>query len=150
MRKKISSKLGLGLTLKGTIYSLWGSLVIALTQIACALLVLPLVLVPVVGFVPLFVVNAYFTGLGFFDVGVARNLLRMPHKRAMLSEHRWQVLGLGVSMQLLFMLPLVGLLMLPLGVTAGTMLYCDCDWAGVLKKRGLLFPPGFHPPQRER
>ncbi len=137
----------LALTIKGTLYSIWGSLVIGLTQVVCALLVLPLILVPVVGFVPLFVVNAYFTGLGFFDVGMARNLLGMRHKRAMLRERRWQVLGMGVGMQLLFMIPLAGLLMLPLGVTAGTMLYCDCDWVGVLKARGLPLPPGFYPPQ---
>lgn len=116
-------------------------------QILWTLLVLPLVFVPVVGFLPLFLVGAHFAGLGYFDTSMARNNLRNRHKQPVLRVHRWEILGLGVAMQLLFLIPFVGLLMLPVGVTAGTILYTRIDWERALREAGLEKPVGFVPPR---
>lgn len=134
------------LTLKATIFSIVDSLLIVLRQLGFTLLVAPLLLIPVIGFAPLFLVSAYFAGLGFVDTGMARNMLRNRHKRLLLRERRWQILGFGVAMQLLFLVPLMGMLLLPVGVTAGTMIYAGFDWAEALRKEDLQPPEGFIAP----
>lgn len=116
-------------------------------QILWTLLVLPLIFVPLVGFLPLFLVGAHFAGLGYFDTSMARNNLRNRHKAPVLRVHRWELLGFGVAMQLLFLIPFVGLLMLPVGVTAGTILYTRIDWERALREAGLERPTGFIPPR---
>jgi len=127
--------------------SFFDSLVIVLKQAAISLLVLPLLLVPVIGFLPLLLVTGYYTGLGFVDVAIARNHLRGNHKQAMIQDRRWEILGLGLTMELLFFIPFVGLLILPIGVTAGTLLYSRYDWPRGLASRGLQPPDGFTAPQ---
>jgi CysZ protein len=127
--------------------SLLDSLGIALLQIFFTLLTLPFLLIPVVGAAPMFLVNAYFAGRGFLEAGTARNFLRRRHVRCALRGRRRQILGLGVAMELLFLVPGVGLLMLPLGVTAGTFLYCRIDWESLLRENGLDRPEGFLAPR---
>lgn len=127
--------------------SLIDSLVIVIRQIAMTLLVLPLLLIPVVGFLPLLLVTAHYTGLGLVDVAMARNHLRPVHKRTMIRDRRWEIFGLGLAMEFLFFVPGGGLLVLPVGVTAGTLLYCQYDWIGGLAQKGLSRPKGFRPPQ---
>ncbi|MBI1375276.1 MAG: hypothetical protein GC159_21365 [Phycisphaera sp.] len=143
------SKLPLKLTPILMVHGVWDAIKIAVRQLFWTLLVLPLLLVPVVGFVPLFVVGAYFAGLGFVDVPMARNFLRNRHKQPYFDHRRWEMLGLGVAMQLLFYIPFAGLLILPLGVTAGTQLYCDEDWPKLLASKSMEPPRGFVPPQRD-
>ncbi len=135
------------MALKATLLSILDSLLIVLRQILWSLLTLPFLFIPVVGWMPLFLVTAYFTGLGFMDVGMARNFLRDKHKKAGLAHCRWSVFGLGVAMELLFLIPFMGLLLLPLGVVSGTILYTHLDWEGLLGKAGLRYPDGFTPPK---
>ncbi len=138
--------LPLRLTLTATLLSVMDSLLIVLKQAFFSVLVLPLLLIPVVGVLPLFLVTAYFAGLGFLDVGMARNFLRHRHKRPVIQERRWEILGLGAAMELLFMIPLAGLLLLPVGVSAGTLLYCGVDWEKVFRDNALPEPLGFVAP----
>ncbi len=112
-------------------------------QLLYTLLVLPLVLVPVVGAVPLFLVTAWFTALGFADTAMARHYLRPRHKRPAIAEARAELLGAGVALQLLFLIPFAGLLLLPIGVAAGTQWYCARDWKRILAEAGVEPPPGF-------
>ena len=63
------------------------------------------------------------------------------------TAHRFQMLGLGMAMEILFLIPFAGLLMLPVGVTAGTLLYCRIDWTQWLAANKLDRPPGFCPPR---
>ncbi|MCP3981725.1 MAG: hypothetical protein GY716_20685 [bacterium] len=136
----------LHVTARLVVLSLLDALRIAALQILCTILVLPLLFVPLVGFVPLLAVNAYFTGLGFFDVALARNDLRHRHKKPAFREQRAALFGLGLCMELLFFVPFAGLLLLPLGVVAGTRLYCDTDWTRLLADSGLEHPESFRPP----
>ena len=112
-------------------------------QLLYTLLVLPLVLVPVVGAVPLFLVTAWFTAMGFADTAMARHYLRPRHKRPAVAAARWELLGMGTALQLLFLIPFAGLLLLPIGVAAGTQWYCARDWRRILAEAGVEPPRGF-------
>lgn len=138
--------LPLRLTVPAAMASVWDSFTWLVRQAVVSAAVLPLLLIPAVGMLPLLLTNAYYTGAEYLDVGMARNGLRRRHKTPVLAECRWQVVGLGAVMQLLFLIPFLGLLVLPLGVTAGTLLYCELDWAELLQRHGLAAPPGFTPP----
>ena len=112
-------------TLQATIRSIAHSAWLGGAQAVAVVATLPLLLVPLVGIVPLFVVTAYFTGIGFLDVPAARHGLRHGDRRALVAGRRAELLGLGIAMQLLFWIPFLGLLLLPVGVVAGTLMYCD-------------------------
>ena len=139
--------LPLTLTLKLTLIGIVDAIRILLMQLAAMVLVLPLLLLPIVGFLPLFLVVAYFTGLGFFDVPMGRNYLRWRYRKPAIHLRRSELLGLGVGMEVLFLIPFAGLLLLPLGTTAGTMLYCRSDWTRILSEHGVEPPEEFVPPK---
>ena len=145
--RKPESSVPLPLKGKLVVMSMLDALGILVRQLFWTVLVLPLLLVPVIGVVVLFLVTAYFTGLGFFDVAMARNHLCNLHKKPVMAAHRFQMLGLGMAMEILFLIPFAGLLMLPVGVTAGTLLYCRIDWTQWLAANKLDRPPGFCPPR---
>jgi len=140
-------KLPLMTTGKLMVMGILDGLAILGRELVVIVLVLPFLLVPVVGFLPLFFVAAYFSGLGYFDYSMARNNLRNRHKWPVTRNHRWEMLGMGVMMELLFLIPFVNLLIMPLGVVGGTMLYCDIDWEKELAAAGLEEPAGFSPPR---
>ncbi len=117
-------------------------------QLFFTVLVLPFLLVPAVGFVPLFLVGGYFAGFGFLDSAMARNFLRPKHKKLLANSCFWQIVGFGAAMQALFAIPFLGLLLMPVGVAAGTLLYCDGDWEELLREAGMAKPAGFVPPVR--
>ncbi len=123
---------------------------LAAAQVLCMLLALPFVLIPIVGAVPLFLVTAWFTGVGFLDTAMARHYLRRRHKRPVLRAARWEILGMGVAMQLLFLIPFLGLLVLPAGVASGTIAYCARDWERILADAGIEPPPGYKAPRSSR
>jgi len=127
--------------------SMRDSLIIVVRQVVAMILTLPFLMVPYVGFLPLFLVTAYYTGLGFLDVAMARNNLRHAHKKPMIRRCRWQLLGMGLAMEWMFLVPFMGLFLLPMGVVAGTELYCRADWVGMFRRRGVEPPPEFVPPR---
>lgn len=124
IRETQSESPPLGLTLRVMIVSLIDSLKIAATQVALVFLTLPLLIIPIVGFLPLMLVTAYFTGRGFYDIPLACNSIAGRHKKPYTQRRFLSLIGFGLAMELLFMIPFVGLLMLPVGVTAGTQMYC--------------------------
>jgi CysZ protein len=99
------------------------SLRIVVRQIFAMVLTLPFLLVPYIGFLPLFVVTAYFTGLGFLDVPMARHNIRHADKKPIIRSCRWYLLGMGLAMECMFLVPFLALLLLPMGVVAGTILW---------------------------
>lgn len=133
-------------TTQQTMTSLLDSARLAGRQGSWTLLCLPLLFVPLLGSLPLFVVTAHFTGLSFLDAAMARNNLRDRHKHLGWDRLRWQLLGLGVAMELLFLIPFLGMVVMPAGVCAGTWLYCHLDWKDLMTQSGGSIPPGFIPP----
>lgn len=112
-------------------------------QIVCMLAALPFLVLPVVGFIPLLVVVAWFSGLGFVDVPMARHDFRLRHRRAWVRSRRGAIFALGVAMELLFLVPFAGLLLLPLGVIGATVLFCETDWEEHFARAAIEPPPGF-------
>lgn len=133
-------------TIQAALLSAWDSVKNLVKQLFFSILCLPFLLIPILGFLPLFLVGSYFAGFGYVDTAMARNFLRARHKRVLTRNRFWKILGLGVTMQILFFIPLLGLLLLPVGVTAGTLVYCGEDWKARLSDAGLDLPSGFLAP----
>ncbi len=134
-------------TAKATMLSLFDSLRNSGKQLFFTICTLPFLLVPLVGFVPLFLVGGYFAGFGYLDSAMARNFLRPQQKKLISQKRFWNLLGFGVAMQALFAIPLLGMLLMPVGVVAGTLLYCSEDWDGLLASASMERPAGFLPPK---
>lgn len=134
-------------TTKAAFLSVFDSLRNLVVQLACTLAALPFLLVPVAGFLPLFLVGGYFAGFGFLDAAMARNFLRPPQKSLLAGKRFWEILGFGIAMQGLFAIPLVGLLLMPVGVASGTLIYCSEDWEKLFADAGMKSPAGFMPPK---
>ncbi len=136
-------------TARAGLLSFGDSLKNLLRQLCCTLLVLPFLLIPLVGFIPLFLVGAYFAGFGYTDAAMARNFLRYRHKKLLVHKRFWELMGFGVAMQALFFIPFAGMLLMPIGVVAGTLLYCSEDWRELLAAARVPEPAGFVPPRRD-
>ena len=126
--------------------SVWDSLRIVIMQLVFTLLCLPFIFIPIVGSIPLIIVTAWFTGLGYFDVSLARNNLRPRHKKKSFQLNKWRIFGLGFCMECSFMIPFLNLLFLPIAVTAGTYLYCSFDWQKYFEENGIESPPHYKAP----
>lgn len=135
-------------TVKAALRSVGDSLGTLGKQLFFTLLTLPFLFIPLVGFIPLFLVGGYFAAYGYLDSAMARNFLRPRHKQLLVDGRFWEVLGFGVMMQALFVIPFLGMLLMPVGVTGGTLLYCTEDWDGLLARAGTPPPEGFMPPRR--
>ncbi len=144
------SKLSLPLrfTTSAALLSVYDSLRNLVKQLLFTLLALPFLLIPLIGFVPLFLVGGYFAGFGFIDSAMARNFLRPRHKRLLADKRFWEVIGFGVAMQACFAIPFVGMLLMPVGVVSGTLVYCSEDWEKLLADGGMKTPEGFQPPKK--
>lgn len=140
-------ELPLKFTMRAALLSICDSLRTLARQLFYTVLMLPFLFLPVVGFIPLFLVGGYFAGFGFLDSAMARNFLRPRHKRLLVGKRFWEVLGFGAAMQALFAIPFLGMLLMPVGVVAGTLLYCGEDWEQLLKNAGVQMPEGFVPPK---
>ena len=69
-----------------------------------------------------------------------------PTKKIVRAD-RWRILGLGIFMEGMFLVPFGGMLVLPLGVIAGTLMYCDHDWDDVLEAVSAPLPPRYESPR---
>lgn len=109
-------------------------------QLLCMLLMLPFLAIPIVGFIPLLLVVAWFTGVGYLDIPLARHNVLGAHRKPVIQASRMELLGMGLCMELLFIIPFGALLMLPLGTTGGTILYTRTNVPEILRARGLGLP----------
>ncbi|MHC4870334.1 MAG: EI24 domain-containing protein [Planctomycetota bacterium] len=128
-------------------FSLFESLKIALKQLVVMVIAFPLLLIPIIGFIPMFAASSYFGGLGFFDVALARHFLRSQHRRTVMKDIRWQIFGLGAAMELSLIIPVLGLFVFPLGAVAATILFCNIDWEMRFNRNGIEPPEGFRYPE---
>ena len=147
-KKDNEPEIPLRLDMKAALISISSSFKFALRQVFYSVIALPFLLIPFVGATMLFLVTAYFTGIGFLDVGMARNYLPHECKLPAITQNRWQIIGFGAGMDVLFMIPFAGLLLLPLGVAGGTSLYCSIDWERLLCNANYDLPEGFVPPSK--
>lgn len=135
-------------TAKAAVLSIYDSLTNLAMQLLCTVLTLPFLLIPLVGFLPMFLVNAYFAGFGYVDAAMARNFLRPPQKQLLSGKRFWTIIGFGIAMQVAFTIPFMGLFLMPVGVVSGTLVFCEEDWDALLANANMPPPPGFVPPAR--
>ena len=115
---------------QGIAHSLLNLVALAVATLAA----LALNLVPLVGPVAAtaagLLISSSFAAVEFTDWPMARRRMTWRAKWAVARAHAPAYLGLGLGLQLLLAVPVLNLLLLPVAVTAGTLLYCD------LAKRG--------------
>lgn len=93
------------------------------------LVTLPFLLVPVVGQILVPAVNTlvaiWFLAVEFVDLPMARARWQLATRRAWCRGRKGMVLGFGSSVYVVCLIPLMGLLVLPAAVTAGTILFVE-------------------------
>jgi uncharacterized protein involved in cysteine biosynthesis len=105
--------------------SLWYGVRQALVLLPVNLLALALGFVPVVGPAIALAWSALMLGYTFFEIPANRRILRFSVKRRLASAHPASILGLGLPIALLSLMPVVFVATLPVFVVAGTLLYLD-------------------------
>ena len=112
---------------RGFLRSIFKSLMQSVVLSLFTLLFLVVGLVPLVGPVLLFLWSASVMGYSFVAIPSGRLALRLRDRLAFARRHRGAVLGLGVAITLISMVPLVNVLCMPVFVVAGTLLFLDGD-----------------------
>lgn len=92
-----------------------------------------LILHAVLFFTPLFVImpvvwflfGAWILGMEYFDYAPDNRGITFKQNKAILKANKWTVLAFGSLMIVFTLIPLVNLVVIPVGVAAGTMLWFD-------------------------
>jgi CysZ protein len=79
--------------------------------------------IPYAGFLLPAVVLGYLFGISFLIYSVEHRRIRFSEFKKTLPGHRMLVLGFGLTMYVLFFIPFLPVLFLPVAVTGGTMIY---------------------------
>lgn len=110
---------------RGFLRSILKSALQALALVALTLVVLLAGLVPVVGPVLVFLWSSSVLGYSFVAVPSGRMAQRLRDRLAFARRHKGAVLGLGVAITLISLVPFVNVLCMPVFVVAGTLLFLD-------------------------
>ena len=95
---------------------------------------LVLLVVAVVWFIPVvnvlasaiwFVWSGWLLGMQYIDYGADTRQIPFSQMKARLHKRRWLVMGFGCLVLALTMLPLVNLLIMPVAVIAGTLIWVE-------------------------
>jgi CysZ protein len=111
--------------LHGFVRSIVKSALQAAVLALMTLMVLLVGLVPIVGPVLVFLWSASVLGYSFIAIPSGRIAQRLRDRLAFARQHRGAVLGLGTAITLISMVPLVNVLLMPVFVVAGTLLFLD-------------------------
>ena len=93
--------------------------------VVVVLVLLPLQLIPVVGWIPLTYAFIFFLAWEGFEYSLSRHGYGFLEKLRFLKRHRAASLGLGAAGFLLLLVPLTALVVLPMLAASGTVLYCE-------------------------
>lgn len=107
------------------IRSIFFTLRILARQLFWSLLMIPFLLIPYIGFLPLFIITAYFTGVALVDIPMCRNNWKRKEKESWIKQYRSRIIGIGALAELSFFIPGLALFIFPIGVVAATILYCQ-------------------------
>ena len=118
--------------LAGIVRAVGEGLRMALTMLAMQAAVLPLLLVPIVGAAVNVLMTAYLNGVDYLDIVLSRHGFTLSEKKAIIRANRARVLGLGAGLTLSLLFPPTTLLVLPVGVVGGTLVYLDLERGGRL------------------
>ncbi len=110
---------------KGFLRSIWQSVVQAIVLTLLTLIFLVIGLVPLLGAIVFFLWSAFALGYAFVSIPSGRMAQRFSERLAFVRCHRGAVLGLGVVIAILSLIPILNVICLPVFVIAGTLLYLD-------------------------
>ena len=122
---KQNSPTSLFQNIKMLVPSLGFTFKILIKQLIWTGIAIPFLLVPGIGFLPLFFVTAYFTGLGFLDIPFSRNGFEIKIKNKKFAELKNQIFSIGIIAEISLLIPGLALFVFPLGVIAGTLLFIE-------------------------
>ena len=122
---KQNSPTSLFQNIKMLVPSLGFTFKILIKQLIWTGVAIPFLLVPGLGFLPLFFVTAYFTGLGFLDIPFSRNGFEIKIKNKKFAELKNQIFSIGLIAEISLLIPGLALFVFPLGVIAGTLLFIE-------------------------
>ena len=92
-------------------------------------ILLPLQLIPVVGWIPLTYAFIFFLAWEGFEYSLSRHGYGFLEKLHFLRRHHAALIGLGSAGFLLLLVPLTALFVLPMLAASGTVLYCELQGA---------------------
>jgi len=111
--------------LKGTTLSVVQSVILLVLTVP----VMILGLIPVAGPVLVFSWSAFVMGFSFFTIPAGRTARRLSDRIALARSHPRGMLGLGTVVALAALVPLLNVLLLPVFIIAGTLLYLEAHGA---------------------
>ncbi len=113
----------LGSKLSGMLTSIGQSLLLSLVGVLAALLGL----IPLVGPVVAIPIASTTLGYGFFSISAGRKGHALSDRWKQAEHQLWALLGLGLPIFCVNLIPVVNLLALPVFVVAGTLLFLDAE-----------------------
>jgi len=113
-------------SVKNMLVDVWRALAdtVRILLIEIGVLVLGLLVVPVTTVLAA-LVSAVLLGLEYCDYPMGRRRIPFGERLRFARRHVWELLGLGLPLLLALTIPFVGVLFLPVGVVAGTILFSD-------------------------
>ncbi|MFP4107182.1 MAG: EI24 domain-containing protein [Phycisphaerae bacterium] len=91
-------------------------------------------LIPVVGKLVFLLFSAYLNGMDFTDMVLSRKGHTWSEKKVWMKQHRPLVMGLGVGLALILLVPMTTLLALPVGAVAATLAIVEQTAAAPLQE----------------
>ena len=108
---------------KNLVCALQSALFSIRTVMLSLLLLIPALLIPVVGIVPMVLIIGYRQALTYlFSSGFNRGLL-LPEIRRLAGKQKMKILGFGITINLLYLIPFAVIFLSPGFLAAGAMLY---------------------------
>jgi CysZ protein len=97
-------------------------------------------LVPVIGpalfLIGGFYISATFFAYDFMAFCMARRRWQFRHKWSFLKQNKALTFGFGSALATALLVPVLGLVCMPMAAVGGTLLFCDLDRAGAQEKDG--------------
>lgn len=128
---------GIGMTILHEVakLSLWLAVMIPLFLLS---------FIPVIGTL-VFAIGGFITTARFFaydhmDYCMARRMWAFKRKRAALKAHRALTSGFGSGVALVVLVPVLGLLSIPMAAVGGTLLFCDLEKVGAFEAQAAVAP----------
>ena len=114
---------------KGFLVDIWLALYHMILRLVVflvlAIVMLPLLFIPVVGQAAFAYLSIRFLAWEVMDFCMARKRMSFSEKGKYMKRHRAETMGLGAITFLFFLIPFTALFVLPMSAVAGTVLYCE-------------------------
>ena len=120
----VPPKAGIKGAVTGSYISIKNGIWLTVATLFWTLLLFPLnFVIPVVGFLPGMLAASYFLGLSFIIYSAEHRRITKRELKEAIKGNRFCILGFGLSMYCILLVPFAAIIFIPTAVVAGTMLY---------------------------